>query len=525
MKHYILIIFITILLVGCAEDDSTLLYPGDNPNFSMISISSPTDTLSVDAGDVLNFTPVVSQLVDSKDLEYIWSTIGGKGMPQTDSLRVGFEKELSYTFPEAGSYFLRLEVKNEDYSVFKTWHVDVRLQDEGLMIIGEDDGGEMMMSFARKLSETDLLEGKELSFVTDVLKNVNPNLKVTDVVRVIKTQTGYSLRAHYIFIFTKTHIYIVDGRTFNLINTVNFSDQFNGETIESISSAFEPYRTVQIFTSAGRIVLFDKRQFLAYPSSQYEGYTFEAMLPDMDYVYRGSETAGFLNVNYSESKLYNFYIWYGTNRLMNNTTGIPEGGTEWTDNVKPNEYEGRDIIGVSRMLGDSYSIPIDFVSISLNKADATKVKVVRFGLGFRDGSFTNVGEPYVYNTSNLTYVPHSEITPNGRYNCFYYFNENNIYKWNPFTASNMALPETPSVTLDGDKEITCMSISWDMKELYVGFYDPSATGELKGGMYVYDAGEIGLDADLQPIQKFEGVSTKPKQVFYMPKGLGSYSLR
>lgn len=521
MKKSLYILFIIGTLYSCVKDDSSSLFPEDNPNFSLIEISSSLKELSVEFGQPLEFSPEVDQRIPEKTLSYEWLAwhIDNKGI-QEEPIIAGTEKLLTYTFLEKGAYKLRLEAKNEDYSVFKYWDVIVRLYDEGYMVVGENEAGESNIAFARKLSESDILNGLDQTFTTNIIQEINPDVTIQDVIYVGKSILSYGNTDAYLFIFTKDFIYIADFLSFQIINTVSVDAASPGARIAEVSMLDTYTSGATIFTENGKILQFNKFEFNLYESNYYKG-TYDDVYPGLYNTSGANQNLSEIFVTYTDSKLYENIPYHGSGALVNNTTGSSE---PYADNEKLNEYEGHDIVSVGKMNGDYFEgTNSNFFAVATDKTNPLKVKIVEFTTSYATGFETlNVTN---YTASNpITLSATQSLVANSRFNAMYYYNGNMIYVWNPLNlAPNNHLPTNASITLDDNKEVTSMAISYDMQELYVGFYDHDAVGALKGGMYVYECADIGIVSNLQPIKSFENITTRPKQVLYKTKNWGQYN--
>lgn len=521
MKKSIYILLFIGILYSCVKDDSSLIYPEGNPNFSKIEISSPTEDLSVEFGLPLEFTPEVTQTIEEKELNYKWVAwhIDDKGNQESPET-VGNELTLNHIFLDKGVYILRLEVKNEDYSVFKQWDLRVRLYDQGYMVVGEDDSGRNNIAFARKLSETDILEGKELTFTTDLIQEINPNIEIKDVVHVGKSILDYGSSDAFLFIFTKDYIHVADYMSFEIINTVSIASASPGSSIVGVSMMDTYGSSATIHLSDGKILQFNKLELNLYESKFYAG--------KYDYMYPNLFTTSGVNQNLSQlfltrqdSKLWEYISYHGAGGLVNNTTGET---SPWADNTKPNEFEGKDIVSVGRMNGDVFEATNrNFFAVATDKANPLDVKIVEFTTDYSKGFVTNNVTNYT-SSSPITLSADQLLVSNARYGDMYYFNDNMIYVWNPLNlAPNNQLPRNAAITLDEGKEVTTISISYDMRELYVGFYDKNSSEELKGGMYIYKCADIGIVSNLKPTSVFENITTKPKQILYKTEDWGRYN--
>lgn len=521
MKKSLYILLLIGTFYSCVKDESSLVFPEDNPNFSLIEISSTQKELSVEFGQPLEFTPMVQQRIPEKTLSYEWVAwhIDDKGI-QEEPIIVGTEKVLNYTFLEKGAYKLRLEAKNEDYSVFEYWDVIVRLYDEGYMIVGENEAGDSNIAFARKLSESDILNGLEQTFITDLIQEINPDVQIQDVVYVGKSILSYGSTDAYLFIFTKDYIHIADFLSFQIINSISVDAASPGTRIAKVSMLDTYASSAIILTEEGKILQFNKFEFNLYESDYYKG-TYNNMYTNLFYTTGVNQNLSQIFVNDTQSKLYEYIPYHGSGALVNNTTG---SSAPYSDNSKTNEYEGRDIVSVGRMNGDYFEgTNSNFFAIATDKSNPLEVKIVEFttsyATGFETLSVTN------YTAANPITLPSNQsLVANSRFNAMYYHNGNQIFVWNPLNIPpNNHLPTNASITLDGNKEVTAMAISYDMHELYVGFYDHDAAGALKGGMYVYECADIGIVSNLQPIKSFENITTRPKQVLYKTKSWGQYN--
>lgn len=218
---------ICLLFCGCIDDNSKEIYPENNPNFSFITISSLTDTLSVDYGQSLVFAPNVTQKEDAGKLSYRWTANKVVDNSISDEMECGNDAELNYAFAEPGEYKLKLEVGNRDYIEAKSWVVNVRVYDNGYFVVGNDDAtGLSTISFARDLSSQDILEGKKQEFSIDIIKKVNPDYEIKNVVKIIKSIISYGKSDAYLHIFTADKIYAADPITFEIFYVSDFSKAF-----------------------------------------------------------------------------------------------------------------------------------------------------------------------------------------------------------------------------------------------------------------------------------------------------------
>lgn len=120
-----------------------------------------------------------------------------------------------------------------------------------------------------------------------------------------------------------------------------------------------------------------------------------------------------------------------------------------------------------------------------------------------------------FDCPDATYREGTRLVPNGRYNSVYYADGSNVFVWYPKNvAPNNKFPSKAAFSLGEGKEVTFMRVSYDMRELYVGFYDRNSGETLKGGFYIYDASKIGVTTNLQPTKKFENITSRPTDIIY-----------
>jgi hypothetical protein len=511
----ILLIVLSGLLFSCVKDLSTLIYPENDPNFSSITITSPTEQLSVDYGQEFIFTPVVTQKIASKSLKYIWTANYIQSGTVGEIVEIGEGATLKYTFPKYGTYRLRLEVQNEDYSAFKTWEINVRVYDSGYFVLGNDDSGKSNIAFARSLSQTDILEGKELTFITDIINKVNPSHNIKDVVRIVKSILRYGRSDAYLHIFTKDKIYIADPNTFLVFNVISFSELLPGEYIKKVS-VYDTYLTGSyIFTTNGRLVGYQKPEFLVYRMDNWGDKIFDDAFVNLIYTSGANVNGGEALVDYANSKIWMSINYHNGNLPVNNTSGINASQNNFGDNYRPNTYQNMDILSVFRMNGATNGgTPYNLFAVAKDRSNPLLIKIVEFTTSTSTG-ITPVNEFSYTSSSPVTFRRELEMVPNARYSTVYYSDGNKIYAWYPKNVPpNNQLPANPSITLGAGKSITTMSVSYDMKELYVGFYDQNSSNALKGGFYIYNCSEIGVNQNIQPIKKFENITTRPVQILY-----------
>ena len=516
MKKILTYILFGVLFMGCIDDESGDLHPENNPNFSHITITSPTDTISVDLGQKITFAPTISQKIEGKELTYRWSanliTEGALGK----EFECGTDAVLDYTFVEKGQYKLKLEVKNEDYSEVKAWVMEVRAYDRGYFVVGNDpQSGVSTISFARELSASDVLEGKKLEFAVDLIRKINPNHDIKNVVRICKSIIEYGSTAANLHIFTKEKIYVADPQTFEIFWVADFVAACPGETIEEVGILDTYQTTAYLRTSKNRVVGYNKSEFGLYSiesenlSNQYaeEFYCdmFTVSGPNMNLAYYWvKDNKVCTNITY-------FSYGGGTNPA-NNTMAQNDAGI-FVDGGRANEYDGYDILSIFNMNGEIYSGQNGNPFSVCKRGGEDHYMIVEFNVAYDAGFVTQ--SIIEFDCPDATYKKGMRLVPNGRYNSVYYADGADVYVWYPKNvAPNNKFPSKAAFSLGSGKEVTYMRVSYDMRELYVGFYDHNSSETLKGGFYIYDASQIGTVANLQPKEKFENITSRPVDIIY-----------
>ncbi len=524
MKKIIFIILAALMFVSCYKDNSSLVYPSQNPRFDSIKVESPLAVMSVDLGDEFSFTPTVTQNIEGRPLSYKWhlNTLDEFGK-LGEQIKIGEEQTLNYTFEEEGSYRLTLEVINTDFTQFETWTINVRTYDEGFLLIGNYGDGSADLTFGRALSDSDILAGKErITFNTNLFKSINPNVDVRDIVHIAKSSSS---SGYYLFVFTRTKIYLANPTTFAIVADYDFSGNINGEEIVSVlMNDHSSPNSTHLFTNKGNVYQYDRNEKII-TLTQFTQMPYA--MDDCNYVRVMSGqyfVEGYLAIDRKNSLLWTS-IYYMTdvngksiNYPVNNTYGPdPDNANRATENFYENSYEGYDILEVIRMTGDyRNSKNKDLFTVCTKKGSPNEVRIVQFTYSIQRGYIKDVVAPYDYTATNFTFD--GTITPvsNGRYEAIYYTKDNKVYEWRPLASPpGNQLPTEPVIDLSGSgKEITCLTLSWDTKQLYVGYYDNSSSEELKGGFTIYDCDNLKSE----PIESYENISPcKPIEIKYKGK--------
>lgn len=487
LLHIILLLSLPWLLNSCIDDRSEF---GVRP-ISEIIIETVSDTINVDFGIELVYEPKsVSQTIDGKELHYEWKYCGfiknSIGSVMRDSLKfLSNKRVLKHSFKKLGKYELRLQVSNEYGSTFKNFTVFVQAAfDEGIFILSKNETGKGRVSFMRPLSKEEMATGKEESFFLDAFGSVNPAYALNSPSDATKVGTD-------IFITSQTDqlIYRIDGKTFDLYNVTDFKESMPWMKPVFIGAADKAVPDVCIMSENGKMAYLNYKSDIVYESEEYlpTRYSYNRVYSKI-LKKSGKPFLYSFFINDDESYIGYTYDYYFTYGYYDNTAGY---------------FAGQQIINL--MLDWSKQLRV----ISQSKENPKQIAITKFNPVTQTKAFSTPFA-YKYETSNLTLTPRSQVVSNDYYGSVIYNNGNKLYRW-IYTNQEPRLPTEPVVTLDEGCEITCLALSPDDKELYVGTYDPRATG-LKGSLYIYDADKLTL---LKP--PYKGVADRPVKVFYKVK--------
>ena len=464
LSKYLAIVFFSLVLISCYKDHSTL----DTRALSEIQvsfngISSPV--VNIDKNETLTIDPAISQTEEDLPLTYEW--------------QVGYEvfsteKELVYTGTKLGSFPVRLKVSNSDGSTFKSFTLNVNSPyEEGLLVLGEDEDGEGTLAFMRKYSDEEKAAGKVESFANNCFAVNNPGLTlgrgITDVAK----------RAAQLFISS------ADEGKISLINTKTFE-------LESVITApefpdFKPYRiNIPDNTATSAVVLCEEGKLYTLATKEHLVLQNTALPAGADLAMKTFFVA---TINFTSN-----YFWDKANSRIWNL---------WYTNSNSKEtLTGQELIQFFPISTACYTLTRD----KNNPALLTKTVFGPYIQVFFDDP-VEILEQETFTHAAPTLTENSITVVNEKYNKLIYANDREIYQW---YYSGLSLPSTPFITVSLPGTITSMNLSDDGNELYVGVYNPAASG-LKGSVLIYNADNGTL------INKYEGVTDKPVKLFYKKK--------
>ena len=145
MTKYILPLFMAVMLVSCFEDETTdATRPLSEITIDAQSVSSE---YNVNKNEILEITPVVSQINKQLPLSYSW---------EIDQKIVSTDEVFVYKANTLGVFDGRLIVENEDGKAFNTFKLYVNSRyEEGITLLSKDATGKSMLSFMQKATSPD----------------------------------------------------------------------------------------------------------------------------------------------------------------------------------------------------------------------------------------------------------------------------------------------------------------------------------------------------------------------------------
>ncbi len=449
------------LLLSCVRDDSTEF---GSLATSDVSIEYPYEEISVYLHEETDIAPVVKQEMSDYDLSYEWSIYDAdKKYPKVEVIST--DAVLRYTFKNIGNYILKFRVSNSTNSTYKDFRMKAQTRfQEGVCVFGvNQDTGKADISMLETLSQEDIEQGVEPGIIQDCFEKVNPGIDLKDPLQI---------REGGRFIIVPTDegkVYKFDRYTFELYSVSEPGIKMLG---------FYPDDYSQYYPEQNHTLCADGRMYFYNPVlDNFNIHT---------YYWDDYDNEGFDAVYCSDDEDYGrlFAIDYETSRVS----------YFWGWGVDDMFFEGQDYLNMFSPFGEKYG---DHIVFTTDQEDPTLVNIY-----ILDWSFTENLSDIHYNTSSLKLTKESDIVDTG-YGRVYFNNGNGIYVWSKDYEDQ--LPETPVITVDG--EVTCMNISNDGEELYVGVYKASASGR-KGSVYVYNTADGSL------LKKYEEVCDKPKFIFH-----------
>lgn len=469
---YMLIVLVGIVLYACNNDDTTY----DTVEIPEINID--TTLLQKEYNRELNQTltidPQITQTGNELPLTYEW---------QVDYKLYSSDKQLIFPCEKLGSYVIRLKVSNTKGSSFyiTTLHINSPYE-EGITILSKNAAGESMLSFMRKYSDQELIEGKTEQFETGCLRTNNPDITFP------KNPTDMVKREKQLFIsYTDAPaIYAVNTKTFEVENIIRAPEY----------PTFIPLKmNIEDNNSRNALVMCENGNI--YNFSTFEGVIIPA--PNLSSSYA-------LNTFIYTPYATNSYLWDETN--SNILYAYPDGEPT---TAEPETFAGHEFINFFM------AVKSDYFTVITKDKQTQKIIKTSIGLNIWDVNYDDwpdIVKTYALKeqkelegTTNLT--PSTPLTGNSIYKELLYAIGNKIYRW--YYTDN-SFPTTPWATIDLEgAEITTLSLSRDEKQLYVGVYQPLNSGH-NGHLYI-------LDSDTgKPIgSPYPNVAYKPVKILYKVK--------
>ena len=472
---YLFVILYLPLLTGCFKDETTV----DTVRISEISI----DTLkmqkvyNIDQNEELLIPTegLVSQTERSLPLTYEWQ-VNYKFYSDSSALR--------FASNELGSFPVRLKISNEHGSSFYEFTLNINsAYEKGIAILSSNSEGEPLLSIMRELSDREIAEGKKRSFNSNCLAVTNPGFEFPRN----PTDIGQREKQLYISFKNQPSVYALNSSMLNVESIIvnNYPD-------------FIPERML-ITDNSGRTA-----PVIAANQAMYKMVTFEGLV-----VNYGTQLASTYDKNavlYKTGPWQNYYIFWDTQKEAivyfdeyNEKNSLQEK-LDFTGHVPVAAYERDENYFTMLTLKDGVFMKTSIAyTWTIWNADYTESS---FGLS--DNQVVINGTPEL--TSESPYVS------NTTYQCLFYASGNKIYRWYYNTATSF--PTEPWCTLDDleGAEITSLAVSPDNQQLYVGVYQPQASG-LNGSFYLLNCNTGKNEGD----SPYLNVAYKPLRVVYKPQ--------
>lgn len=484
MKKNKSLYFLTPLLIlmglnACYKDKSTF---GDK-TVSTITIGVQKEQLNVNSGFELVFDPQVTQTIEGGELQYDWGLCDyDENAPSKlvgESVTISNEPILRHVFNKLGIYVIQLKVTNEFGGKVRNFILNVNTEfEEGLIVLSVKDSGVSNISFLKTLTPEDIEAGKVPAFISDVYSIVNPDYPISEATDIDKIMDN-------VIITTESGFYYLDDKTFDLLNIFNPGENnplLIPQELTSIDYKDWDLDYNYILTKDGKVYQFN---------------------PELEWIMeRGDDAKG----GWDKSFQYMDYMIWSTiyKSAYNYYIDFDESAVGYKDNMfnyirRFPDYE------IVNMIHTKYAYKQQYYIITAEKSNPDLVTI--HNGAYHIGSVENT---YTYEEPNLTLNKEAIMVVNKNDNCAYYNAGNKLYKWQYGVSASNHLPAEPAITLEDGKEITCMVNHMDDSKLYVGVYDPSATGK-KGSVHVYQLPSLELEA------KYEGVADKPVKIIYKYK--------
>ncbi|MEY8591087.1 PKD domain-containing protein [Butyricimonas hominis] len=418
------------------------------------------------------------------------------GKPVMDSLYLVSEKPvLEHSFNRVGEFLVRLRVSDGFSSAFYYMMVEIKAgMERGLLVLSSDDAGKGRLSFCSVLEDAnELLKAKKEDFDWEVWSRINPDYELVDALDMSLMDFGKYKNSVFVISKFNRCVYELEPNTLLVLRKIDLTLLVSELNIQPV--ALSPCRDELVVLSENGIVV----------GSQL---TSNGLMSDA----WGAKMKG--------TKMYQAVIWNDNDKVTQSMPVVAEDeklvcytnllGKASLDSGT--DFEGRRIVNF--LIVGNTNLKKSLLVVSQSKNDPGKVWVTNYVSGiealwnmeviFGHESGEEKWSDKSYELSApLTLTEESDMLYNTKYsNSIFYNSGNSIYRWRH--GSDISEVELVT-TVPG--EITCMAQSPDEEYLYVGTYDPAATG-LKGSVYIYKT------ENLQLVNSFVGVADKPLKLFY-----------
>lgn len=519
---YFVIVMLTLGVTSCLNDQTT----GPHIDVSDIIISKEDTVLFPTVGVEFVFDPssIISQTDPNCPLTYQWR--GGKIVVDAltgkynieDSLKIlSNEKVLKYTFNEMDPYYVRLQVTNKYGSTFQYFVTRPSSNfDEGVIMLSRNEGGEAMLSILNSHTDEEELLQKE----TDdfwILTSKDRAYLNDDIVDMAfcAGRGDYDInKDNYMYLLSKknSQAYYLDHRSLMVINDMYkfskvpqklglFYHKMAGFDLFTYCEDGDVFAFCALFgteverVAHGDIHHWDRCGKIQLRSGIEMARTFRDVLLLYDDV--TSTVYGLMTQDF-----------YGNDRY-----------------IGPKEFPGENVINIGFL--ETNVGKYDFYVVLQNKENPSKITVQKFsdvyyGYNIFQKSATLVYSYELPENEDLSIMKESNIYNSYQHRSMLYNNKYQVFSWTPGNTNEPRLPSVNTATVSFDvrnvnpnAEITCMTIDVSNRYLFVGVYDPVATEDRKGSLYVLDAFSLEL------VKKYENIAWNPVSLYYKPSTLRS----
>lgn len=502
LRHILSFIMVSLALVSCFEDESTL----PTRKLAEISIdgSSIEKEYNIHKNDTLIIEPIVTQSNGELPLTYTW---------EIDQRVISTERILHYVGTTLGAFSARLIVENEDGKAFHVFALNVNSPYEyGITVLSEDTEGRPHIAFMQE----PMKEGDAKAFYDEnsLVRN-NPEQTFASHPSDIVQTTGSLIVACQ---GSDTEddgaaIYFLNAKTLVVENIV--------ETKE-----YKTFKPTKLFTPGES---FDGGAYpvLSADGKMYSLPTYNAVLQPSHKLLSTYAQTGFVVDN--EGTYNDILMWDAEVNglvLIYNSYGPYYCGSKYLlqrDSLLNDEYY---IKNFSKLRGVCTLTPVlrtpaqkkvleqELIAIVKAPLMLQKVIIATFfweGISGSHGKYKVLDNKGFTKAASRNYSLIDEHTPcvaNATYKTMMFANGSKVMRWY-YNQDNHYLEDADVLLSVGSDEavITSLAISDDHKKTFVAFYEPSQEGK-NGSVWVFDT------ATGTVLERYDGVCYRPVKVMW-----------